>query len=116
MIHQEQPLSEEGGAEPGLGGNGSWASPRDGRPYPLERGTRRRPRITEDPKDRALRLKTLGNAVCPPQAYPIFHYIFADRDRGVRQHLPLWTRIKSRTKKIRTEIRIEIKIGKNNDK
>ena len=27
-----------------------------------------------------------------------------------------WTRIKSRTKKIRTEIRIEIKIGKNNDK
>ena len=33
------------------------------------------PRITEDAKDRALRLKTLGNAVCPPQAYPIFHYI-----------------------------------------
>ena len=28
------------------------------------------PRITEDTKDRALRLKTLGNAVCPPQAYP----------------------------------------------
>ena len=24
------------------------------------------PRITEDTKDRALRLKTLGNAVCPP--------------------------------------------------
>ena len=24
---------------------------------------------------RALRLKTLGNAVCPPQAYPIFQYI-----------------------------------------
>ena len=35
------------------------------------------PRITEDKKDRALRLKTLGNAVCPPQAYPIFHYIAA---------------------------------------
>ena len=33
------------------------------------------PRVTEDTKDRALRLKTLGNAVCPPQAYPIFHYI-----------------------------------------
>ena len=32
-------------------------------------------RITEDTKDRALRLKTLGNAVCPPQAYPIFQYI-----------------------------------------
>ena len=26
------------------------------------------PRITED-------MRTLGNAVCPPQAYPIFHYI-----------------------------------------
>ena len=35
------------------------------------------PRITEDTKDRALRLKTLGNAVCPPQAYPIFRYIAA---------------------------------------
>ena len=33
------------------------------------------PRITEQTKDRALRLKTLGNAVCPPQAYPIFQYI-----------------------------------------
>ena len=27
------------------------------------------PRITEDTKDRALRLKTPGNALCPPQAY-----------------------------------------------
>ena len=27
--------------------------------------------MTED----TLRLKTLGNAVCPPQAYPIFQYI-----------------------------------------
>ena len=33
------------------------------------------PRITEQTKDRALRLKTLGNAVCPPQAYPIFHFM-----------------------------------------
>ena len=33
------------------------------------------PRITENTADRALRLKTLGNAVCPPQAYPIFKYI-----------------------------------------
>ena len=31
--------------------------------------------MTEDTGNRALRLKTLGNAVCPPQAYPIFHYI-----------------------------------------
>lgn len=28
--------------------------------------------MTERMDDRALRLKTLGNAVCPPQAYPIF--------------------------------------------
>ena len=33
------------------------------------------PRMTEDTGNRALRLKTLGNAVCPPQAYPIFQYI-----------------------------------------
>ena len=33
------------------------------------------PRMTERMDGRALRLKTLGNAVCPPQAYPIFHYI-----------------------------------------
>ena len=33
------------------------------------------PRMTEDTNNRALRLKTLGNAVCPPQAYPIFQYI-----------------------------------------
>lgn len=33
------------------------------------------PRITENTADRALRLKTLGNAVCPSQAYPIFKYI-----------------------------------------
>lgn len=33
------------------------------------------PRVTEETEGRALRLKTLGNAVCPPQAYPIFRYI-----------------------------------------
>ena len=31
--------------------------------------------MTERMGGRALRLKTLGNAVCPPQAYPIFQYI-----------------------------------------
>ena len=31
--------------------------------------------MTKDTDNRALRLKTLGNAVCPPQAYPIFRYI-----------------------------------------
>ena len=30
------------------------------------------PCMTEDTDNRALRLKILGNAVCPPQAYPIF--------------------------------------------
>ena len=31
--------------------------------------------MTERMDDRALRLKTLGHAVGPPQAYPIFRYI-----------------------------------------
>ena len=48
--------------------------------------------MTEDTDNRALRLKTLGNAVCPPQAYPIFQYIAMIENRGVRQHLPLWNR------------------------
>ncbi len=33
------------------------------------------PRMTERMDGRAFRLKTLGNAVSPPQAYPIFQYI-----------------------------------------
>lgn len=64
-----------GGAEPGLGGMAHG--------LPLEMDGRILwaaepedvPRITENTADRALRLKTLGNAVCPPQAYPIFKYI-----------------------------------------
>lgn len=39
------------------------------------------PRITEETEDRALRLKTLGNAVCPPQVYPILKCI-ADIETG----------------------------------
>jgi DNA (cytosine-5)-methyltransferase 1 len=39
------------------------------------------PRMTEETQGRAVRLKTLGNAVCPPQAYPIFKYI-ADIETG----------------------------------
>ena len=61
--------------EPGLGGMAHGLSKRmDGRilwaaePEGI-------PRMTERMDDRALRLKTLGNAVCPPQAYPIFRYI-----------------------------------------
>lgn len=39
------------------------------------------PRITEDENNRALRLKTLGNAVCPPQVFPILKCI-ADIETG----------------------------------
>ena len=64
-----------GGAESGLGGMADgvpegmdgrilWAAEPEGVP-----------RMTDRMDGRALRLKTLGNAVCPPQAYPIFHYI-----------------------------------------
>ena len=40
------------------------------------------PRMTARMDNRVLRLKTLGNAVCPPQAYPIFHYI-SKMERGL---------------------------------
>ena len=46
--------------------------------------------MTERMDDRALRLKTLGNAVCPPQAYPIFRYIAMIEDGTCRRSLPLW--------------------------
>ncbi len=63
------------GLEPGLGGMAHgipegmdgrilWAKEPEGVP-----------RMTDRMDGRALRLKTLGNAVCPPQAYPIFRYI-----------------------------------------
>ena len=39
------------------------------------------PRITEETENRALRLKTLGNAVCPPQVYPILKCV-ADIETG----------------------------------
>ena len=64
-----------GSTEPGLGGMAHGLPERmDGRilwtaePEGI-------PRMTERMDGRALRLKTLGNAVCPPQAYPIFRYI-----------------------------------------
>ena len=65
----------QNGAEPGLGGMAYGIPPEmDGRIL-WRAEPEGVPRMTEDTKDRALRLKTLGNAVCPPQAYPIFHYI-----------------------------------------
>lgn len=39
------------------------------------------PRLTEDQKDRAKRMKALGNAVVPAQVYPILRYI-ADMEQG----------------------------------
>ena len=52
------------GLPPEMDGRILWAAEPEGVPH-----------ITENTADRALRLKTLGNAVCPPQAYPIFKYI-----------------------------------------
>ena len=46
-----------------------------------EREPKNIPRITEETENRALRLKTLGNAVCPPQVYPILKCI-ADMETG----------------------------------
>ena len=39
------------------------------------------PRLTEDVPNRSKRMKTLGNAVSPPQVFPIFKYI-ADIETG----------------------------------
>lgn len=64
-----------GGIEPGLGGMAYGLPERmDGRIL-WAREPDGVPRMTERMDGRALRLKTLGNAVCPPQAYPIFRYI-----------------------------------------
>ncbi|MGL5435497.1 MAG: DNA cytosine methyltransferase [Lachnospiraceae bacterium] len=58
------------GLPPGMDGRILWEREPDGIP-----------RMTEETLGRAARLKTLGNAVCPPQAYPIFRYI-ADIETG----------------------------------
>ena len=75
VIWQERPISETTalnpdwvewlmGFPPEMDGRILWAAEPEGVP-----------RITENTADRALQLKTLGNAVRPPQAYPIFKYI-----------------------------------------
>ena len=67
--------AEYPGAEPGLGGMAHGLPKRmDGRIL-WDAEPKGVPRMTERMDNRALRLKTLGNAVCPPQAYPIFRYI-----------------------------------------
>ena len=39
-------------------------------------------RVTDETENRSARFKTLGNAVCPPQVYPILKCI-ADIETGV---------------------------------
>lgn len=70
-----------GGAQSRLGGvaNG-FSAEMDGRKL-WKREPVSVPRITEDTENRALRLKTLGNALCPPQVYPILKCI-ADIETG----------------------------------
>lgn len=84
-----EPGNGYGGAESRLGGMADglppemdgrvlWAGEPDGIP-----------RMTEETQGRAARLKTLGNAVCPPQAYPIFRYI-ADIETGRCKEWCVW--------------------------
>ena len=75
MIRQEQPVSDTAALNP------DWVEwlmgfPRDGRTYPLEPGARWHPPcMTERMDGRALRLKTLGNAVCPPRRTRSFNIL-----------------------------------------
>ena len=63
------------GPEPGLGGMAHGLPHRMDGPILWDKEPEGIPRMTKHMENRVLRLKTLGNAVCPPQAYPIFHYI-----------------------------------------
>lgn len=76
-----EPCGGHGGPEPGLGGMADGLPPEmDGRIL-WGKEPEHIPRMTEETKNRAHRLKTLGNAVCPPQAFPVFKYI-ADIETG----------------------------------
>lgn len=47
------------------------------------------PRVTENTNNRSMRLKALGNAVCPPQIFPILKTI-ADIETGVCRNNCVW--------------------------
>ena len=47
------------------------------------------PRVTENTNNRSMRLKALGNAVCPPQIFPILKTI-ADIETGVCRNHCVW--------------------------
>ena len=92
VIHQEQPLSEKAALNPDwvewlMGFPKGWTAVSFG---PASR--RGVPRITDDTKDRALRLKTPGQCGLSAPGLSHFSLHFHDRDRGLRQHLPLWRR------------------------
>ena len=76
-----KPCERDSGAQPRLGGMADgFSAGLDGRKL-WKREPDGVPRITEEIENRALRLKTLGNAVCPPQVYPILKCI-ADIETG----------------------------------
>ena len=88
---QGEPFSADNSTGKSAGGNGGAQSRLDGmvNGFPVEmdghklwkREPEGVPRITEETENRAARLKTLGNAVCPPQVFPILKCI-ADIETG----------------------------------
>ncbi len=89
VIRQEQPVSETSALNPDwvewlMGFPRKWTDVSSGPP-----SRKVSPVSPRNTADRALRLKTLGNAVCPPQAYPIFQYISMIETGDCVRHLPL---------------------------
>ena len=88
---QGEPFSADNSTGKSAGGNGGAQSRLDGmvNGFPVEMDGHKLwkrepagvPRITEETENRAARLKTLGNAVCPPQVFPILKCI-ADIETG----------------------------------